>query len=153
MGSPKQICTFRCDRYLFGIDVLLVQEIIRHMRFTRVPLAPPVVIGLINLRGQLVTAIDLRRRMDLPPSPEGQKTINVVVRHEEAAVALQVDEIGDVVDVGDELFEKTPETVQGLARELMTGVYKLKDTLLLILDTSKVCNIPTMTATPAMAKV
>lgn len=145
MGTPKQICTFRCERYLFGIDVLRVQEIIRQMRFTRVPLAPPVVVGLINLRGQLVTAIDLRRRMDLPPRGEGQKAINVVVRGDDVAVALQVDEIGDVVDVDDALFEKTPETVQGLARDLLTGVYKLKDTLLLILDTSKVCDVPTIT--------
>lgn len=143
MGTPKQICTFRCDRYLFGLDVLRVQEIMRQMRYTRVPLAPPVVVGLINLRGQLVTAIDLRRRMDLPPRPEGSKTINVVVRGDDASVALQVDEIGDVVDVDEALFEKTPETVQGLARDLLTGVYKLKDTLLLILDTGKVCDVPT----------
>ncbi len=144
MVKPRQICTFHCERYLFGIDVLRVQEIIRQMRFTRVPLAPPVVVGLINLRGQLVTAIDLRQRMDLPPRPEGQKTINVVVRCDDGAVALQVDEIGDVVDVDESLFEATPETVQGIARDLLAGVYKLKDTLLLILDTQKVCDVTTV---------
>jgi purine-binding chemotaxis protein CheW len=137
-----QYCTFRCERYLFGIDVLQVQEIMRQLRSTRVPLAPPVVIGLINLRGQLVTAFDLRRRLDLPPRDNGSSPVNVVIRRVDGAVALQVDEIGDVVDVSEDCYEKTPETVQGVARDFISGVYKLKDRLLLILDTAKVVDVP-----------
>lgn len=140
METITQICTFRCEKYLFGIDVLKVQEIIRHVPATRVPLAPPVVVGLINLRGQLVTALDLRRRLELPPQDDRAKSINVLVRNDDGAVALQVDEIGDVVDVDAEQLERTPEMIQGVAREMITGVYKLKNQLLLILDTSKVVN-------------
>lgn len=138
----KQFCTFRCDQYLFGIDVLQVQEIMRQLRSTRVPLAPAVVIGLINLRGQLVTALDLRERLDLPPRAEGLPCVNVVVRNGDNAVAFQVDEIGDVVDVVDENFEATPETVQGTARTLIAGVYKLQGQLLHILDIAKVIDVP-----------
>lgn len=138
MSKVIQICTFKCDRYLFGIDVLKVQEIIRHFKSTRVPLAPPVIVGLINLRGQLVTAIDLRQRLELPPRTENDNPINVLVRSDEAVIALQVDSIGDVVDIDEEQLEKTPEMIQGLARDMISGVFKMKDNLLLILDTDKV---------------
>jgi purine-binding chemotaxis protein CheW len=137
----KQYCTFRLGQHLFGIDVLRVQEIIRHLRTTRVPLAPPVVIGLINLRGQLVTAIDLRRRLELPPREGGHAPINVVVTGDDGAAALQVDEIGDVLDVDESTFEPTPDTVQGVVRDLLVGVHKLKDHLLLVLDTQRVINL------------
>jgi len=142
MSLAKQYCTFRLESYLFGIDVLHVQEIIRQVRTTRVPLAPPVVIGLINLRGQLVTALDLRRRLELPPRADGASTTNVVVTINDVAVALLVDEIGDVVDVSEENFEATPETITGPTRDLISGVYKLKDRLMLILDTALVIDVP-----------
>jgi purine-binding chemotaxis protein CheW len=101
---------------------------------TRVPLAPRVVQGLINLRGQIVTAIDLRRRLDLPDRPEDARPMNVVVRTSDGVVSLLVDEIGDVLEVDQSLLERPPETIAGAARELVTGVYKLKDRLLLALD-------------------
>ena len=101
------------------------------------PLAPPVVRGLINLRGQIVTAIDLRRRLDLSDRPADQLPVNVVVHTDDGAVSLLVDEIGDVLEVPEELFERPPETLQGTARELIRGAYKLPDRLLLILDTER----------------
>src|SRR5262245_30399980 len=101
---------------------------------TRVPLAPAVVRGLINLRGQIVTAIDLRRRLEFAERPADQLPVNVVVRTDDGAVSLLVDEIGDVLQVPETLFERPPETLRGTARELIQGTYKLQDRLLLILD-------------------
>lgn len=137
MPDDRQFCTFLVDGLFFGVEVLQVQEVIRYQEMTRVPLAPNVVGGLINLRGQIVTAIDLRRRLGMSERSKENLPMNVVVRTNEGAVSLLVDEIGDVVTVEPELFERTPETLSGVARDLLSGVYKLKNRLLLILDTEK----------------
>jgi len=137
LADTHQFCTFFLDGHFFGLDVLKVQEIIRYQEMTRVPLAPPVVRGLINLRGQIVTAIDLRRRLDLTDRPTDQLPLNVVVQTDDGAVSLMVDEIGDVLEVPDDLFERPPETLKGTARKLIRGAYKLPDRLLLILDTER----------------
>jgi len=148
MAEEHQYCTFFVDGHFFGLDVRQVQEIIRYQEMTRVPLAPPVVRGLINLRGQIVTAIDLRRRLELKERPADQLPVNVVVQTADGAVSLLVDEIGDVLEVSEQLFERPPETLQGIARELIRGAYKLKDRLLLILDTERtVC----LTGSPSRA--
>ena len=141
MSHKQQVCTFYLDGLLFGVDVQGVQEVIRYLEMTRVPRAPEVVEGLINLRGQIVTAIDMRGRLKLAPRPEGVLPMNVVVRGDEGAVILLVDEIGDVLEVDEELFERPPETLQGVAREMIQGAYKLKEQLLLILDTEKAVNV------------
>lgn len=141
MSQTKQFCTFTLNGLLFGVEVLTVQEVLRHQPMTRVPLASPTVRGLINLRGQIVTALDLRRRLDLPDRADGIKPMNVVVRTGDCAVSLLVDEIGDVVEMADDIFELPPETLTGMARELVRGVYKMKDRLLLILDTEKTVTV------------
>ncbi len=137
MARAAQFSTFFLDGLYFGIEVLKVQEVIKYQPMTRVPLANDVVRGLINLRGQIVTAIDLRRRLELRQRPAGELPMNVVVRTSDGVVSLLVDEIGDVVEATDEAFEAVPETLSGVARELVRGVYKLKDKLLLVLDTEK----------------
>ena len=139
MANQHQYCTFYLDGYYFGLDVLRVQEVIRYQEMTRVPLASPAVRGLINLRGQIVSAVDLRRRLELSDRPADQLPVNVVVQTDDGAVSLLVDEIGDVLEVSEELFERPPETLQGIQRELIRGAYKLKDRLLLILDTERLC--------------
>jgi len=141
MAGKKQFSTFVVDQLLFGVGVEKVQEVIRYQEMTRVPLAPPVVKGLINLRGQIVTAFDLRRRLGLPERDADTLPMNVVVRHEDGAVSLLVDEIGDVLEVEQEAFEVPPGTLSGETRELIHGVYKLKDTLLIALDTDKMLNL------------
>jgi purine-binding chemotaxis protein CheW len=141
MAEQHQYCTFYVDGHYCGVDVLKVQEIIRYQEMTRVPLAPPVVRGLINLRGQIVTAIDLRRRLELSDRPADQFPINVVVQTDDGAVSLLVDEIGDVLEVSETLFEQPPETLKGTARELIRGAYKLNDRLLLILDTERTVDL------------
>jgi purine-binding chemotaxis protein CheW len=149
MAEGQQYCTFYVDGYYFGLDVLRVQEIIRHQEMTRVPLAPPVVRGLINLRGQIVTAIDLRRRLELRERPADQLPLNVVVQTGDGAVSLLVDEIGDVLEVSEKAFERPPETFRGTARALIQGAYKLKDRLLLVLDPDKVVTADAGEAAPA----
>src|SRR5215471_10964491 len=142
MTAERQFCTFFVDGYYFGLDVLKVQEVIRYQEMTRVPLASPVVRGLINLRGQIVTAIDLRRRLELSDRPAEQLPVNVVVHTDDGAVSLLVDEIGDVLEVSEKAFERPPETLKGPARELIRGAYKLPDRLLLILDTERTVHLP-----------
>ena len=141
MPDERQYCTFWLEGFFFGVEVRRVQEVIRFQEMTRVPLAPHVVRGLINLRGQIVTAIDLRRRLDLPDRSDDRTPMNVVVQTDDGPVSLLVDEIGDVVEVSEDLFEGPPETLQGPARELIAGTYKLEDRLLLILDIGRAVSL------------
>ena len=138
--AEQQFCTFWLDGLLFGIEVEKVQEVNRHQAMTRVPLAPALSGGLINLRGQIVTAIDLRLRLGLPERKAGELPMNVVARSDDAAVSLLVDEIGDVVEVQEEQFEDVPQTMRQ-ARDLIRGVYKLPDRLLLVLDTAQAVTV------------
>ena len=141
MNSTRQLATFYLDGFFFGIEVEKVQEVIRYQEMTRVPLASSVVKGLINLRGQIVTAIDLRRRLELQPRPDGELPMNVVVRSDDGAVSLLVDEIGDVLEIAEDTLEQPPATVTGLTRELVRGVCKLADQLLLVLDTERAIQV------------
>ena len=141
MAHSSQFCTFYLDKLLFGVELKGVQEVIRSLEMTKVPLAPSVVSGLINLRGQIVTAVDLRRRLGLPPDTSGARPMNVVVRSEDGAVSLLVDEIGDVVEVEEDSFESPPETLRGSVRSMILGVHKLKDRLLHVLDIEKACQM------------
>jgi purine-binding chemotaxis protein CheW len=142
MTDNKQFATFFLNGLFFGVEVLKVQEVIRYQEMTRVPIAPAMIQGLINLRGQIITAIDLRRRLDMPPRAESRLPMNVVVRTDDGAVSLLVDEIGDVVEIQDDTYEQLPETLTGVARELIRGVYKLKERLLLVLDTERTVTLP-----------
>jgi purine-binding chemotaxis protein CheW len=136
-----QFCTFYLDKLLFGIDLRGVQEVIRSLDATQVPLAPPVVSGLINLRGQIVTAVDLRRRLELTPRLPNALPMNVVVRSDDGAVSFLVDEIGDVVEVDDSSFEPAPEMLRASVRGMILGVHKLDDRLMHVLDTEKACEM------------
>jgi purine-binding chemotaxis protein CheW len=134
MPASRQLCTFFLEDLFLGVEVSQVQEVLRYQEMTRVPLAPGVVQGLINLRGQIVTALDLRRRLEMGARPSDQLPMNVVVRTDDGPMSLLVDEIGDVLEVSEESFERPPETLKGAARELVRGAYKLQDRLLLHLD-------------------
>jgi len=134
MSQTQQFCTFFLGPLFLGVEVERVQEVIRFQNMTAVPLAPKEVSGLINLRGQIVTALDLRPRLGMTDRETGQQPINVVIRTEDGAVSLLVDEIGDVLEVTEETFERPPDTLTGESKDLIRGVHKLKDQLLLILD-------------------
>ena len=139
MSQTLQFCTFYLDKVLFGVELRGVQEVIQQVELTDVPLAPAVVGGLINLRGQIVTAIDLRRRLELSERPDDMLPVNVVVRTRDGAVSLLVDEIGDVVEVEQDTFESPPETLQGKIRMVILGVHKLDRQLMHLLDIEKAC--------------
>lgn len=141
MPGHRRYCTFFVEDLFFGVQVEKVQEILRYQVMTRVPLAPPVVRGLINLRGQIVTAIDLRSRLEMNERPADQLPMNVIVLTDDGPASLLVDQIGDVWQVDEELFERPPDTLQGIARDLIQGAYKLRDRLLLILDINQVVSL------------
>jgi purine-binding chemotaxis protein CheW len=139
MSQARQFCTFYLDKLLFGVESQRIQEVMREVELTAVPLAPVEVRGLMNLRGQIVAALDLRCRLDLPPRPDERPPMCVVVRTSEGALSLLVDDIGDVVEVEEESFERPPETLRGGVRDVILGVHKLDKQLLHVLDTDKVC--------------
>ena len=136
--EAKQYATFRVDDLFFGVDVTEVQEVLRFHEMTSVPAADPVIEGLINLRGQIVTAFNIRRRLGLEVREGDEEPMNVVVRGSDGAVSLMVDEIGDVIEVSEDDFESPPETIDARTREVLDGVYKLPEQLLLVLSTDKV---------------
>ena len=152
MPHTSQFCTFYLDKLLFGVELKGVQEVIRSLDMTKVPLAPGVVSGLINLRGQIVTAVDLRRSLELRPGPPGRLAMNVVVRSEDGAVSLLVDEIGDVVEVEEATFEPAPETLRGSVRTLIIGVHKLNDRLMHVLDIERACQMKEVKETVAISR-
>jgi purine-binding chemotaxis protein CheW len=141
MKDLKQICSFYVDGLFFGIEVCVVQEVIRYQQMTRVPLATNEIGGLINLRGQIISAIDLRHRLGLSARPADAWPMNVIIRTDDGAVSLLVDEVGDVMEVSADDFEPAPETLTGFLRQSVQGVYKLKGSLLLILDANVVVSL------------
>ena len=134
---PQKYCTFYLDKYYFGIEVEQVQEIIRFQEITPVALAPEVVKGLINLRGQIVTAVDLRRLLELPDRDPESIPMNIVVRTPLGAFSLLADRIGDVLELSDGSFESPPDNLTGMAKELIQRAYKLEGSLLLTMAIKK----------------
>jgi purine-binding chemotaxis protein CheW len=125
------------------LPVAEVREIILEKGLTRVPRANPVIRGLMNIRGEIVTALDLRRRLELHEDADSRSAFNIIVTTYDGPVALQVDEIGDVIEVHEELFEAIPNTLSGVAREYISGVYKLESRLMLVLATDRVIELST----------
>jgi purine-binding chemotaxis protein CheW len=140
--STTQYCTFHVAGLYLGVDVLSVQEVLRATELARVPLAPPTVEGLLNLRGQIVTTINLRRRLSFEPSPEDAESMFMIVHTADGYVALVVDSVGDVIEVNADTYEPTPETLSPTSRSLVTGVHKLAGRLLHLLDANQAATLP-----------
>lgn len=138
--QPVQYCTFYLDGMLFGVEVARVQEVIRYQPMTPVPLTASVIRGLINLRGQIVTAVDLRRLLGLPERASEQLPMNVVVRTDEEPISLLVDEIGEVIEKA-EACDPPPPTLPTSSQALIRGVYQLAGRLLLLLNLDKTLQI------------
>ena len=145
MPSTEQLCTFFIAGHCFGTAVAMVKEVIQFQPITRVPLAPEVIVGLMNLRGQIVSVIDLRRRLEFPERPCDHLPVNVVVQAHDTAVSLLVDEIGDVIEVQEDTFETSPVTLQGFVQDMLRGVYKLPERLLLVLDIERLLDLENFT--------
>ncbi|MFY8092719.1 MAG: chemotaxis protein CheW [Niveispirillum sp.] len=132
---------------LFGIPVLQVQDVLGPQKITRIPLAPPEVAGSLNLRGRIVTAIDVRLRLGLPPRPaDGKPVMSIVVDHKGELYSLMVDNVGEVLSLSSDDFERHPATLDPRWREISTGIYRLKETLLVVLDVSKLLNFANIEA-------
>ncbi len=136
--AQRLICTFTVADLLLGLDIASVQEVIRGQEVTRLPHAAAAVRGIINLRGRIIAALDLRRCLDLEPAPDQAGRATIVVRASDTPVSFLVDEIGDVVAVDEASVEIPPETMRPGAQELMHGVVPLHDGLLLELDLGRV---------------
>lgn len=136
--ASERFCTFWVDGQLFGAPVTQVQEVIAHPPMTRIPLAHPAIRGMMNLRGQIVMAIDLRRRIGISKLLPGAPPVHVVVRMRETAVSLIVDEIGEVLEATEGNWELLPETVSAKVRAVVRGIYKEPHRLLLALDLDRV---------------
>ncbi len=126
--------TLMIENQLFGIPVLQVQDVLRDVRVTRVPLSPPEIAGNLNLRGRIVTAIDMRRRLSMTPRGADEKFMNVVVEQKNELYSLIVDRVGEVLSLPDANFERNPPTLDRNLREVSRGIYQLDNRLLVILD-------------------
>ncbi|MEP7054346.1 MAG: chemotaxis protein CheW [Actinomycetota bacterium] len=137
-----QFSTFLLAGQLYGIEVDSVHSVRKFQPLTEVPLAPPSVAGLINMRGQVTTAIDMRVRLELPAREADSTPMNVVVKSDDGLVSLLVDSIGDVIDTSPDQFDQVPESIQGAARDLVVGAYTMPDgQLLLALDAARTVDV------------
>ena len=137
MAEPLQVCTFTLGAQVFALPVAEIQEVVRHLATTPVPLAPLAVRGLANLRGTVALSVDLRRRLGLPARDPGAPEVTVVVRGPEGPVCLVVDDVGDVLELDPEAMERPPETLRPAVRALVRGIAMLHDDLVLLLDTTR----------------
>lgn len=143
----RQLCTFWVDGLFFGVDVEWVQEVLRYQEMTVVPCAPESVLGLINLRGQIVTALDLRCRLALPPRAEGVLPMNVIVRSRGEVVSLLVDDIGEVIDADLRDLQVTPANLPPTVQDAVVGVMPRPGAILLVLDADRAVDVSTLTET------
>jgi purine-binding chemotaxis protein CheW len=130
--------TFYVDSFFFGIPIAIGVEVTKGQEVTPVPLGPKEVAGFFNLRGQIVTAIDMRARLGLESVSYGANTLSIFFQDQDHLFALLVDRVGDFTEVSEDTFEEPPPSLDSGARELIVGVHKLTDRLLLILDTQRI---------------
>lgn len=137
----RDFLTIMIGDQTFGIPVLQVQDVLGEQKVTRIPLAPAEVAGSLNLRGRIVTAINVRKRLGLPENDNGSgKQMSVVVEYDNEFYSLIIDRVGDVLSLTDDTFEKNPSTLDPLWREISSGIYRLNDKLLIVMDVPKFLN-------------
>jgi purine-binding chemotaxis protein CheW len=139
--EEREFVTVIVDGQLFGIPVLDVQDILNPQRIVRIPLSPPQVAGSLNLRGRIVTAIDLRVRLGLPPVANAGAAMSIVAEHGGELYSLLVDQVGEVLRLGDDAWERNLTTMSPALRAVCDGVYRLDGRLLLVLDVSRVLGL------------
>ena len=151
-GAPRDFVSVAIAGQLFGIPVLQVQDVLGPQRITRIPLAPPEIAGSLNLRGRIVTAIDVRTRLGLPSDPAKRtQSMSIVVDNSGELYSLLVDNVGEVLSVPADAFEPNPATLDPRWREVSAGIYRLDEMLLVILDVSRVLDLSTALAAAAAA--
>ena len=125
----------------FGIPVAVIRDVLRKQILTPVPLAPHAIAGLLNLRGRIVTALDLRQRLGLGPRAAGNENVIVVVEHDAELYALVVDAVGDVHSAEEDRFEPVPLTLDPLWRDVATAVYPVERGLIVLLDIARLLDL------------
>lgn len=145
-ATAREFVTMVIDGQIFGIPVLQVQDVLGPQKITRVPLAPREVAGSLNLRGRIVTAIDVRTRLGIGPRGGEEKSMSVVVDHNGEFYSLIVDQVGEVMSLSASDFEQTPATLDEKWREISDGVYRLRDMLLIVLDVKRLLRLEELTA-------
>lgn len=145
-GVVADFVTMTIADQLFGIPVLQVRDVLGPQRITRVPLAPAEVAGSLNLRGRIVTAIDVRRRLALPARPAEMREMSVVVDHGGELYSLIVDSVGEVLSLSGAAFEPNPATLDPQWRDVATGIYRLDGALLVVLDVSRLLTFASLEA-------
>jgi len=150
MAVREKYATFFLAGIYFGIPAIAVQEVLEYLKVIRVPLAPPALPGIINLRGQILPVLDLRERLQLSTA-ESRSLVDTrmaVVRTKEGLLTLLIDRVGEIIDVDSELFEPPAETLKPGVRAVTSHICKLENQLLLILDLVKLCQLPEQAPTP-----
>ena len=140
VGGARDYVTVTIADQVFGIPVLEVRDVLRPQDMTRVPLAPAEVAGVLNLRGRIVTAIDVRCRLNLPPRDADDTGMNVVVDFHGEPYALVFDSVGEVLSLPDESYERAPPTLNPRWREVSEGIYRLDGRLLVVLEVERLLN-------------
>jgi purine-binding chemotaxis protein CheW len=136
--QTREFVTMRIGSQRFGISVMAVQDVIRKHHITPIPHAPHIVAGALNLRGRIVTAIDVRKRLALETYPEPETLMKIVVEYQHELYALMVDSVGDVLPLSLASIEKVPSNLNDAWKQVAAGVYKLDKELLVILDIAHV---------------
>ena len=142
----REFITMTIADQLFGLPVLSVQDVLGPQVIARIPLAPTEVAGSLNLRGRIVTAIDMRMRLGLEPLEDGENGMSVVVEHHGELYSLIIDAVGEVLSLPEERFERTPPTLNGRWRQMAAGVFRLDERLLVVLDIDHVLDFHTSVA-------
>jgi purine-binding chemotaxis protein CheW len=133
--------TMTVANQIFGIPVLEVQDVLGPQRIAHVPLAPPEVLGSLNLRGRIVTAVDVRTRLGLQPLSDNRQSMSVVVDHGGELYSLVVDKVGEVMSLQAADYERNPSTLDPRWQEVSNGIYRLQGTLLVVLDVSRLLRL------------
>jgi purine-binding chemotaxis protein CheW len=138
VADAQEFVSITVAGQLFGIPVLQVQDVLGPQRITPIPLAPPEVAGSLNLRGRIVTAIDLRTRLKLPRLPDGEVGMSVVVDHGGELYSILVDSVGEVLSLGASAAQRNPPTLDPAWRDVSNGIYRLDSTLMVVLNVARV---------------
>jgi purine-binding chemotaxis protein CheW len=140
-SESREFVTLTIGGQWFGIPVLSVEDVLDHRDVARIPLADRMIAGYINLRGRIVTVIDMRKRLGLPPRADDQPGMNVVVERDGNLYSLLIDAVGEVMEVPSEMYEKNPATVDPLWRDFSEGIYRLENQLLIVLNVEKLLDM------------
>ena len=150
--NEEQLVTMVVDDQLFGIPILLVQDIVEPMQITPVPLAPSAIAGVLNLRGRIVTVIDLRECLRAPRRDDFERQMSVTVEYKGDLYTLLVDSIGDVRSLPKSRFDSPPSTLDENMKRICSGIFQLEHNLLVVLDVAKILNEESLMQMPRMTR-